>query len=109
MSVKENIEDVAKLQLCAGAPQIQKHLRKWLLPKREKEPYYPKLRALLATPHLLDEIQEEPEPETDDEDEDTKDALVENVESHDFLNLDDALDLLWPSSDEEFEDEMEQD
>ena len=99
MSVKENIEDVAKLQLCAAAPQIQKPLRKWLLPKRKKQVIYPKLRALLATPHLLNEPQEDSEPETEAEDESSADVLVEEVESHDFLTL----------SDDDFEDAMEQD
>ena len=99
MSIKENIEDVVKLQLCAAAPQVQKPLRKWLLPKRPKEPIYPKLRELLATPHLLDEPVEESEPETDAEDEGSADVLVENVESHDYLML----------SDDDFEDAMEED
>ena len=97
MSVKESIEDVAKLQLCSGAPQTQKFLRKWLLPKRDKEPFYPELRDLLATPHLADIPEEEEEKDTDDEE--STDVLVEKVDLHDYLFF----------SDDEFEDAMDQD
>ena len=65
MSIRENLLDVCQLQWCASDPHVQKILRKYLLPKRPKDPLPEKVINLLATPHVL---KEPPVPESDDSD-----------------------------------------
>ena len=87
MTLKENLLDVVQLQFCSSDPHVQKELRKYLLPKRPKEPLPEKVLKMLATPRVLDEpvydsddsedegdVESETEAKSDDESEEESEA-----------------------------------
>ena len=99
MSIKENLLDVCQLQWCAADPYVQKILRKYLLPKRPKEPLPEKVINLLATPRVLKETVYESDSEVEGE------AESEEKESQ---NVADNLQEMESESEEEMESESEE-
>ena len=100
MTLKENLLDVVQLQFCSSDPHVQKELRKYLLPKRPKEPLPEKVLKMLATPRVLDE----PVYDSDDS-EDEGDVESETEAKSD----DESEEESEAESDEESEEESEAD
>ena len=104
MTLKENLLDVAQLQFCSSDPHVQKELRKYLLPKRPKEPLPEKVLNMLATPQVLDE----PVYDSDDS-EDENDVEAETETEAEAKSDDESEEESEEESDEESEEESEAD
>ena len=106
MTLKENLLYVAQLQFFSSDPHVQKELRKYLLPKRPKEPLPEKVLNMLATPQVLDE----PVYDSDDsEDENDVEAETETEAESEEESDEESEEESEAESETESESEMEVD